>query len=131
MKTLLFAPILLFALASADCHHPVFAATAANVGGKWQLSLATPHGPVSGALDLHQDGDKLSGSCSSDHFDAVPITGSIDGTKVVISLNVHGMAFELAGVLEGDRLSGTTEPDFGTWTGTRQSAAAAHISNWN
>ena len=130
MKTLLFAPILLFALASADCHHPVFAAPAANVAGTWQLSLATPHGPVSGGLDIHQDGNKLSGTCSSDHFEAVPLTGSIDGMKVVISIDVHGMAFELNGVLDGDKLSGTIDPDFGTWTGTRQSAAVAHLSNW-
>jgi hypothetical protein len=52
MKNLL---VLLLA-AGLSCHHPARAADPAKVAGKWQLALATPHGALSGMLDLKQDG---------------------------------------------------------------------------
>ena len=122
--TLLLSPILFLAFAAADCHHPVFAAEAANAGGKWQLSASTPHGAVSGSLDLKQDGDKLSGTCSTDHFESATVTGSVDGKKVSLSIEVNGMSITMAGVLEDDKMSGTIEPDFGTWSATREGHAA-------
>jgi len=125
MKTLLLSPILFFAIAAANGHHPVFAAEAANVGGKWQLSASTPHGPVSGSLDIKQDGDKLSGTCSTDHFEGAAITGSVDGKKVSLTLTVGDTTVTMTGTLDDDKMSGTIEPDFGTWSATRQSGAAA------
>ena len=125
MKTLLLSPILFFAIAAANGHHPVFAAEAANVGGKWQLSASTPHGPVSGSLDIKQDGDKLSGTCSTDHFASATITGSVDGKKVSLTLTVNDTTVTMTGTLDDDKMSGTIEPDFGTWSATRQSGAAA------
>src|SRR5436305_1833230 len=125
MKTLLLSPILFFAIVAANGHHPAFAAEAANVGGKWQLSASTPHGPVSGSLDIQQDGDKLSGTCSTDHFEGAAITGSVDGKKVSLTLTVGDTTVTMTGTLDDDKMSGTIEPDFGTWSATRQSAAAA------
>jgi hypothetical protein len=123
--TLLLSPILFFAIAAANGNHPVFAAEAAHVGGKWQLSASTPHGPVTGSLDIKQDGDKLSGTCSTDHFEGASITGSVEGNKVSISIEVNGTTVTMMGAVDEDKMSGTIEPDFGSWTATRQSAAAA------
>jgi hypothetical protein len=119
MKTLLLSPILLFVLAAADCHHPVFAAAAPNAAGHWQLSASTPHGTVNGSLDIKQDGDKLSGTCSTDHFEGAALTGSIDGKRISFTIDVQGMTFTMTGTLDGDKISGTIEPDAGTWTATR------------
>ena len=124
MKILFLSPILFLAIAATDCHHPVFAA--ADVGGKWQVSFSTPHGEIEGALDIKQDGEKLSGTCSSDHFGAVPLTGDIDGKKVSFTIEVQGMSFKMIGDLAGEKMTGTIEPDFGTWTATRPAAAAVH-----
>jgi len=125
MKILFLAPILFVAVAVTDCHHPAFAAAAANVGGKWQLSASTPHGPVSGSLDIKQDGDKLSGTCSTDHFEGATITGSVDGKKISLTLTVNDTTVTMTGTLDDDKMRGTIEPDFGTWSATRQSGAAA------
>ncbi len=123
MKFLLLSPIIFFALAAADCHHPVFAAAPEDVGGKWHLTAGTPHGPMEGALDIQQDGDKLTGTCSTDHFGPVPLNGSVDGKKVSISIEVQGMTFTMSGVVDGDRISGSIDPDIGAWSATRQPAA--------
>jgi hypothetical protein len=125
MKTLFLSPILFVALAVTDCHHPAFAAAAADVGGKWQLSASTPHGTVNGSLDIKQDGDKLTGTCSTDHFEGAPLTGSVDGKKISLSIDVQGMTITMVGTLDDGKISGTIEPDFGSWSATRAAAGAA------
>jgi hypothetical protein len=113
MKKLLLLPILLFALVG-------FAAPATpNLGGKWQLSLTTPHGPMEGSLDLKQDGDKLTGTCTTDYFGAAPLSGTIDGKKVSFSIDVQGMTFTMSGTIDADKMTGKIDPDVGAWTATR------------
>jgi hypothetical protein len=127
MKTLLLAPVLFLAVAASHCDHVALAAPAVNLTGKWELALTTPHGPMSGSLDLHQDGDKLSGTCSTDHFGAISLTGAVEGNKISFAIDVQGMSFTMVGAIEGEKLSGTIEPDTGTWVATRQSAAAVRF----
>ncbi len=127
MKKLLLSPIVLFALASAHCHHPLLAAAEAGPAGKWQLTFNTPHGVMNGTLDIKQAGNKLSGTCASDHFGSVPLAGSVDGKKISIDIEVQGMAFKMIGTLDADKMSGTIEPDFGTWSATRDSSSAVRF----
>jgi hypothetical protein len=104
------------------------AAAAENLAGKWQLDMATPHGPMTGTLDLQQDGVKLSGTCTTEHFGALPLSGAIDGKKVVLNLQLQGMDFKMLGTLDGNKLSGTSDPEGATWTAVRaKTAAAAHV----
>jgi hypothetical protein len=117
---------LLFALlACASCHHPTYAAEPAKAAGKWQLALDTPHGSLSGALDLKQDGAKVSGEWDTNGMGVVPVTGSLDGKKIVIAFELHGTAVKLAGTVDGAKMTGTMESGEGKWTATRQTSAAA------
>ena len=118
--------VLLALVACASCHHPVRAADPpAKAAGKWQLVLNTPHGTVNGALDLKQDGAKLSGSLATDQMGTVTVAGALDGKNVTLGMEFHGNAFKLVGAVDGAKMSGTTEPAGGTWTATRQGTAAA------
>lgn len=118
--------LLVFALvACASCHHPTYAAEPVKAAGKWQLVLDTPHGKLSGAIDLKQDGAKVSGSWETEGMGSVPVTGSIDGKKVAFAFELHGTAVKLVGTVEGAKMSGSAEPGGGTWTATRQTTAAA------
>jgi hypothetical protein len=96
----------------------------AKAGGKWQLSLTTPHGTINGVLDLKQDGAKVSGSYATDQMGNVPVAGALDGKKVTLAMEFHGNAFKLVGAVDGAKMAGTTDPEGGSWTASRQAAAA-------
>ena len=97
----------------------------AKAAGKWQLALTTPHGTLNGLLDLKQDGAKVSGTYATDQMGNVPVAGALDGRKVTLAMEFHGNAFKLVGAVDGAKMSGTTDPEGGSWTATRQAAAAA------
>ncbi len=118
--------LLLFALlACASCHHPTYAAEPAKAAGKWQLVLSAPHRSLSGPLELKQDGAKVSGSWATDHVGSIPVTGSIDGKKIVLAIEVHGMTVSLTGSIDGSKMSGKADFPDSTWTATRETSAAA------
>lgn len=108
--------ILTLALFAVVC----LAADAPKIAGKWQFVLEMPHGNRSGVLTLQQDGAKLSGTCELQKHGTSTVTGSIQGAKVSMKIELHGGSFTLLGAVEGDNMSGTTEPAGGTWKATRQ-----------
>jgi hypothetical protein len=120
MKNLL---LLLLAAGSA-CHHPALAADPVKVAGKWQLALTGPHGTLGGTIDLKQDGVKVSGSWETDGMGAIPIAGTLHGSKVALTVELHGVTAKLDGTVQGAKMTGTIEPGHGTWTATRQGTAA-------
>ena len=100
--------LLLFALvACASCHHPMRAAEPAKAAGKWQLALNTPHGTLNGALDLKQDGSKVSGSWETNVMGTIAVAGALDGKKITLAFELHGTAVKLAGTVDGGKMSGT------------------------
>jgi hypothetical protein len=50
----------------------------AKVAGTWKLSLETPHGQMPGALQLKQDGVKLTGSLDVEHMGSMPLVGQVE-----------------------------------------------------
>lgn len=97
----------------------------AKIAGTWKLSVETPHGLVSGPLEVKQDGQKLTGKYEAEHIGSMPVTGKLDGKKVSFSLEVPGAntSITLNGTVEGDKMSGQMGggPDHGgAWTATRQ-----------
>jgi hypothetical protein len=48
------------------------------------------------------------------------MTAGIQGGKVSMKMELHGNAFTLVGTVEGDSMSGTTEPPGATWKATRK-----------
>ena len=50
-------------------------ANAASVAGRWNLSMTTPHGPMTMRLEIAVDGKKVSGWMTSDQFGRLPLKG--------------------------------------------------------
>ena len=96
------------------------AADAPKIAGKWQFVLEMSHGRRTGALTVRQDGAKLSGTGELEKHGPSTITGTIQGAKVSLMMELHGGSFTLLGTIEGDKMSGTTDPAGGTWKATRQ-----------
>jgi len=107
--------ILTLALFAVVC----LAADAPKIAGKWQFVLEMPHGNRAGVLTLQQDGAKLSGACEVEKHGTSTVTGSIQGAKVSMKIELHGGSFSLLGTVDGNKMSGTTEPAGGTWKATR------------
>lgn len=96
------------------------AAEGTKVAGKWQFAIDTPHGNMPGVLTVEQDGNKLTGNCDLTNMGVAKMTGSIDGKKVSMKFDMHGNPLALTGTIEGDKMSGSTDPAGGTWKATKQ-----------
>jgi hypothetical protein len=106
--------LLVFALTTC-----AFAADPAAIAGKWQMVIDTPHGQMDGALDLKQDGAKLSGTLTTEQTGACDLTGSVDGRNVSWSFEAMGTQFKMTGKLDGGKMTGATEPFDAPWIATR------------
>ncbi|MFN0279423.1 MAG: alpha/beta fold hydrolase [Pyrinomonadaceae bacterium] len=95
------------------------AAPAADLSGKWALTVDHGGQVMKVALDLKQDGAKLGGTASSDMLGNC----TIDGGKVsgksfwgTLHANIQGqpMEFKMEGSVDGHKMTGTfTNPAFG------------------
>ena len=88
------------------------AAQAADVTGKWVLTVQTSAGGGTPTLDLKQDGQKLTGHYASAQLGEADITGTVEGSKVTVKFGVDVQATHLdvvyTGTLEGkDSMKGT------------------------
>jgi hypothetical protein len=63
---------------------------------------------------------KLGGTCELEKHGTSTLAGNIQGPKVSMKIELHGGAFSLLGSVDGNKMSGTTEPAGGTWKATRQ-----------
>jgi len=102
------------------CMAVTLAADAPTITGKWEFMLEMSHGNRAGLLTVQQDGSKLSGTGELEKHGTSTMTGSIEGAKVSMKIELHGGSFTMLGTVEGDKMSGTTEPKGGTWKATRQ-----------
>ncbi len=50
---------------------------AADVTGKWQVTITTADGVVTGKASLDQTGEKITGSVGPDENDRIPVDGTI------------------------------------------------------
>jgi hypothetical protein len=108
---------------------------AANVAGSWQMSWQGRGGSEQASLQIQQDGSKLSGTFNGPRGSSA-LTGSVQGNQVSFNVQMQGRrTFTLVytGTLDGDKLSGTMQPQNGgggghgegghqnhSWTATRQ-----------
>ena len=95
------------------------AADAPAIAGKWQFLLQMPHGKRAGILTIKQDGPKLGGSCELEKHGTSEIAGNVQDAKVSMKIELHGGSFTLLGTIDGNKMSGTTEPAGGTWKARR------------
>ena len=96
-----------------------------NVSGTWDVSIDTEQGSFPATMTLQQDGEKLTGSLTSDQG-TFELEGTISGNKLewVMEVDAGGAFIEIAmaGTGDGDDMTGTA--DFGgygggDWTATR------------
>ena len=122
--------VCLAGLAAASCHDHMsshgasfgvlFAQeSAAKVAGTWKLDLDTPHGPMPGALQLKQDGSKLSGSVDVEHMGSMPLVGEVEGKKLSFTIEIQSnQKVTFSGTVAGDKISGSMDQG-GSWSATR------------
>ena len=97
----------------------LYAQESAKVTGTWKLALDTPHGQMPGALQLKQDGGKLTGSVDVEHMGSMPLVGQVDGSKLTFTIEIQGnQKVTFNGTIAGDKISGSMEQG-GSWSATR------------
>ena len=111
MKTILTILLLAATMFASD----------ANVAGKWQISMDTPHGLMQGPLTIEQFGSKLTAKIELEHLGTLNMVGKIEGSNVVFELqNRSDVSLKLDGTLNGGKMSGKMSPQGGEWSATRQ-----------
>ncbi len=140
MKRNIYA--LLLSLTLAWCVSAL-AADAPAVAGNWQVSWQGRQGTQQGTLQFQQDGSKLTGTMEGERGSA-PLSGTVNGNTVSFTVEMKGerrsMTLAFTGTVDGDKMSGTFQPQGGggggrggrggqegghTWTATRQGNASS------
>lgn len=88
---------------------------AANVAGSWQLSWQGRDGAQQATIQIQQDGSKLSGTFEGPRGSS-PLSGSVAANNVSFSVQMQGrrtMTMAFTGTLDGDKMSGTIQPQGG------------------
>ncbi len=97
----------------------------ANIAGEWQMSVETAHGTMAGPVKMQQEGSKITGTFESD-AGKTALTGKVEGNKLTFSMDAPGgMTLTFNGAVEGDKMSGTTDPvgrhkDGWPWSASRK-----------
>ena len=100
----------------------------AKVAGLWNVALELGSIAGSPTIELKQDGEKITGTYRG-RYGASPLSGEIKENQIVFSVTMNAEGQQttgyFAGVVEGDKMSGTVEFEGageGTWTATRAAA---------
>jgi hypothetical protein len=99
---------------------------AIDVTGTWDMAVETQQGTMSLSATFKQDGEKLTGTQTSQIGD-IALEGSVKGTDiafaVVINMQGQDVTITYTGKIDGDTMSGTIEfGSFGssTWSAQRK-----------
>jgi hypothetical protein len=92
--------------------------------GKWNITIDTPMGKRSGVLELHVQGETVTGSLSDGEHHVAITGGKADGNTLQWHAKITKpmkLSFKFTAVVEGDRIAGTARHMLGTATfkGTR------------
>ena len=99
----------------------------ANVAGEWQLTIDTGQGTGTPTVTFQQDGEKLTGTYSSQVFGEQKVTGSVKGNAITFGFTatLEGNSFEITytGTVEKDTMKGKVklgDVGEGTFTGKKK-----------
>jgi hypothetical protein len=98
----------------------------AGLDGNWAMTFNTPMGTVDASATMKVDGDKLSGTMSSQAGE-VQFSGTVKGSSFTVNFDVQtpngNVSITMNGEQNGDELKGTFDFGQGTgdWTGKRKS----------
>ena len=88
------------------------AASSGGVSGKWDVVFKTPQGDFPATAEWSVDGTKLSGTLGS-QLGETAVTGTIDGTKIALSLTVNSpqgdLNVSMTGEVQGDSINGMAD----------------------
>ncbi len=101
-------------LVSLSLIAPLAATTlAADVAGRWRITISTAEGTITGLASLKQTGDAVTGWVGPSENDPIPITGTFEKGKLVMKTSPQPgrtVAFdEVELSIDGDTMSGTIE----------------------
>lgn len=89
------------------------------VSGTWQMSWTGLNGDQHHAtMEIKQEATKLNGKFHGERR-TVPLKGALDGNQVSITFKVRRRHVTFVGIVDGDKMSGTTAKGI-SWLGTRQ-----------
>lgn len=96
-------------------------AFAEGVAGHWQVAMDSPHGPLKGSIEFKQDGSKVTGTLDLGPMGSFPLTGSVDGPKIgfAIELPEGQGTLKFDGKVDGEKMSGSTDPHSFKWEASR------------
>lgn len=122
------ATLLVPALVVAAVSTAAAARYAHDLNGKWMLAVVTENGTGYPILEIKHEGDRISGSYTSNAMGSRTISGNVRGDSVIFALSASGAGEGVvltyaAHIVTADSLNGTV--DFAgmggaTFTGTRQ-----------
>jgi len=99
----------------------------ANVAGAWQLTIDTGQGTGTPSVTFKQDGEKLTGTYSSQVFGEQNVTGTVKGNAITFAFTatMEGNKFEIvySGTVEKDTMKGKVklgDLGEGTFTGKKK-----------
>ena len=96
-----------------------------GLNGNWAMTFNTPMGALDASATFKVDGEKVSGTMSSQAGE-VPFNGTVKGTTFTINFDVQtqngNVSITMNGEQTGDDLKGTFDFGQGTgdWTGKRK-----------
>jgi len=92
-------------------------AWAADVTGKWQVSISMADGVITGKASLKQTGEKVTGWVGPDEYDPIPVDGTIKGNKLTLKTRPQPgrtVAFDRCNLtVSSDKMAGTIDTDKG------------------
>jgi len=101
----------------------LFLSAAANVGaadvtGRWKVTISFGSETITGVALLEQTGDEVTGSIGPDERNQLPLDGVVNGNVVILTTHPRPgrtVAFaKCALTVDGEKMTGTTEGgDFG------------------
>ena len=87
-------------------------AFAADVSGAWICTVDSPQGQLDVTVTLKQDGDKVSGTVSSQMGDA-PLTGTVKGDDITFTMSLDAgggpMNLTYKAKVDGDKIAGSID----------------------
>lgn len=87
---------------------------AQSVGGAWDLSINGPEGPITAAVNLKQDGEKVTGTIESPQGTA-ELTGAMKGKTLTMAFQIQSpqgaLDIKVTGEVDGATMKGMI--DFG------------------
>ncbi len=90
---------------------------AADVTGKWEVTITTADGVIAGKASLNQTGRKITGWVGPDEHDPISVDGVVKGDKVTLRTHPQPgrtVAFNRCDLtVSGDKMTGTIDTNNG------------------